>query len=263
MPNKKTLASMFAVLTVICRFLTAVPAFAASKEQMLYSFCSLDNCTDGELPEAGMVFDADGNLYGTAPQGGAFGDGVVFELTPGTNGTWTETVLYSFCSLSGCADGAGPGSGLIFDASGNLYGTTVAGGTGSCASDCGAVFELTPNGDGTWAETVLHSFTGSPDGREPAAGVVFDAAGNLYGTTLFGGATYKKEGTAFELTPSTGGTWTETILHNFCSAPACADGGEPSAGLIFDAAETCTARLPWGAPTNCTARAKAAVWFSS
>jgi uncharacterized repeat protein (TIGR03803 family) len=240
-PNKKALASMIAVLTVICGFLTATHAFAASKVKVLYSFCSVSDCADGELPEGGLVFGADGNLYGTAPEGGANGDGVVFELTPGTGGTWTEIVLYNFCSISNCADGSAPIAGLIFDTAGNLYGTTAAGGayqemTCGESSNCGTVFELSPVGDGTWTESVLHSFGGGNDGRGPVGGLVFDAAGNLYGTTLFGGATYKKEGTAFELTPATGGTWTETILHNFCSAPACSDGGEPLAGLIFDAA---------------------------
>jgi uncharacterized repeat protein (TIGR03803 family) len=211
---------------------------------VLYNFCLAGtNCTDGELPETGLVFDADGNLYGATLEGGAYGYGAVFQLAPDAGGGWTETVVYSFCSAGWpCSDGAYPYSGsLVFDADGSLYGTTTAGGGYQMpcgGTDCGTVFELSPVGDGTWTETVLHSFGNGNDGRLPAAPLIFDANGNLYGTTVFGGATYKKGGTAFELTPSTGGTWTETILHNFCSAPACADGGEPSAGLIFDAAGT-------------------------
>jgi uncharacterized repeat protein (TIGR03803 family) len=222
-------------LVVIFGFLISVAsAFAASKEEVLYSFCSLDNCADGESPAYGVVFDSAGNLYGAAG-GGAYGGGVVFELTPGTNGTWTETVLYNFCAVSGCADGDGPWA-LVFDTAGNLYGVTAAGGTNTCVSEgCGVAFELSPGGDGTWTETVLHDFADDgKDGWAPVGGLVLDAAGNLYGTTAYGGATYKKLGTAFELSPATGGTWTETVLHNFCSAPACADGGEPTAGLIFD-----------------------------
>jgi uncharacterized repeat protein (TIGR03803 family) len=221
-------------LAVIFLLTSAASAFAAGTEKMLYSFCSLDNCADGELPYYGVVFDSAGNLYGAAA-GGAYGGGVVFELTPGSSGTWTETVLYNFCAVSGCADGEFP-QALVFDTAGNLYGTAQAGGTNTCGSEgCGVAFELSPGGDGTWTETVLHDFADDgKDGWSPVGGLVLDAAGNLYGTTAYGGATYKKEGTAFELSPATGGTWTETVLHNFCSAPACADGGEPYVGLVFD-----------------------------
>jgi uncharacterized repeat protein (TIGR03803 family) len=238
MQNKRRWIPFVTAIAVIGGFVsTAAPAFAAATEMVLYNFCSLSNCTDGEFPFAGLTFDSAGNLYGTA-SGGAYADGVIFELTPGGGGMWTETVLYNFCSLSGCADGAGPAwSSLIFDAAGNLYGTTNAGGAYQTACGghaCGAVFELSPNGDGTWTETVLHSFGNGTDGREPVAGLIFDADGNLHGTTYSGGV--QGSGTVFELTPGANGTWAETVLHSFCSARKCADGGGPSAGVILDAA---------------------------
>lgn len=241
MRNNEALTLLIAISVAAIGFLTkAVPAFAASKEQVLYSFCSANDCTDGEMPYGGLVFDDGGNLYGTA-RGGIHGKGVIFELTPGADGRWTDTVLYNFCSLSGCADGAGPGYGsLIFDAAGNLYGTTTIGGTGSCGGEgCGTVFELSPNGDGTWTETVLHSFDDNGrDGQEPIAGLTFDVAGNLYGTTFGGGASKNRTcaggcGAVFELVPSDSGTWTEKVLHHFCSVHGCTDGHNPLAGVIL------------------------------
>ena len=108
---------------------------------------------------------------------------MAFELSPQSDGSWTETVLYIFCSLSNCTDGQYPGrSGVLFDSAGNLYGTTVFGG----AHGDGTVFKLTPSSGG-WTEAVLHSFTGGADGNGPAAGVVVDSAGNLYGSTQVGG----------------------------------------------------------------------------
>jgi len=196
-----------AVVGIVVGILTAAsPAIAAPTEQVLYSFCSVSGCADGNTPLAGLISDAAGNLYGTTPSGGSIsncstGCGTVFELTPGAGGTWTETVLYSFCPANGCSDGAYPESGnLVFDAVGNLYGTTAFGGAyqSACGGhDCGTVFELSPDGGGKWTETVLHSFGNGTDGREPLASLIFDAAGNLYGTTAFGGA--DAGGTVFEL----------------------------------------------------------------
>src|ERR1039458_6316092 len=180
---------------------------------------SFGNGTDGIDPNGGVIFDAAGKLYGTTLEGGAYGYGTVFELSPNGGGGWTETVLYSFCSQTNCTDGDAPYAGLIFDPAGNLYGTTLGGGT----YNYGAVFEVTPNG----TETVLHSFTGT-DGVYPYAGLIFDPAGNLYGTTGQGG-TYDG-GTVFEVTPN----GTETVLHNFNNNGT--DGAYPYAGLIFDAA---------------------------
>jgi hypothetical protein len=139
-------------------------------EKVLYSFTGSDG--DGANPYGGLVFDSKGNLYGTT----AFIYGTVFELTPGTNDTWTEKVLYRF---SGGPDGGLPVSGLILDEAGNLYGTTEFGGAGF-----GTVFELVKGSGGTWTEKVLHAFTGGNDGSNPYSPLIFDDTGNLYGTTL-------------------------------------------------------------------------------
>ena len=199
-------------------------------ETVLYSFCPQTGCTDGANPAAGLIFDAAGNLYGTTEYAGAYNSGTVFELTPNGSGGWTETVLYSFCSQANCTDGYGPLAGLIFDASGNLYGTTRDGG----AYGYGTVFELTPTGGGAWTERVLHGFGKGTDGAGPSyyGKLIFDAAGNLYGMTLSGGA--YGFGTAFELTPTAGGGWTEQVLYSFNNNGA--DGISPFAGLTFDAA---------------------------
>jgi uncharacterized repeat protein (TIGR03803 family) len=130
--------------------------------------------------------------------------------------TGPEQVLYAF---QGGTDGSSPSSGLIFDSSGNLYGTTQAGGGTACAgSGCGTVFELTPDGTGGWAETLLYSFQGGSDGQGPSSGLIFDQAGNLYGTTLYGGT--NSGGTVFELTPNGSGGWTEPYFTAFLEVPA-------------------------------------------
>jgi uncharacterized repeat protein (TIGR03803 family) len=195
-------------------------------ETVLYSFCKLSKCTDGEYPTAGLIFDSAGNLYGTTSEGGAYGNGTVFQLVL-VGGTWNETVLYNFCPATNCPDGAGPKAGLIFDGGGNLYGTTYGGGAAGCS--CGTVFQLKRT-NGHWREHVLHSFKGK-DGYHPSAGLIFDAAGNLYSTTFGGGAT--GYGTIFQLT-SASGRWNEKVLHNFTSNGK--DGFLPKADLIFDSA---------------------------
>src|SRR5215471_4972947 len=176
MRTKPALIVSITVLVVVSELVaTSAPAFAEKKENVLYSFCSERGCPDGDqLWGGGVIFDAAGNLYGVTYQGGFRGNGTVFELTPGKNGSWTETVLYSFANGN---DGAGPSGGLTFDAAGNLYGTTVGGGSHSA----GVVYELTPNGDGAWTETILHTFGEGNDGYEPTSSLVFDSAGNLYG----------------------------------------------------------------------------------
>src|SRR5579864_5296141 len=123
-----------------------------------------------------------------------------------------ETTIISFDGK----DGNGPYAGLIFDKAGNLYGTTMSGGS----TPAGTVFELSPNGDGTWTESVPYSFRDGRDGNSPMAGLVFDRAGNLYGTTLYGGIRHGQVcspsgcGTVFELSPLNGG-WTEKVLYRF------------------------------------------------
>jgi uncharacterized repeat protein (TIGR03803 family) len=188
--------------------------------------------TDGHYPRASLIFDAAANIYGTTSYGGSgscgdngVGCGAVFELTPKVGGGWTERVLYSFKNNG--KDGNHPYAGLIFDAAGNLYGTTLDGGV----YDYGTVFELTPQKAGTWTEKVLHSFNNNyKDGVWPYGGLIFDAAGNLYGTTADGGG--KGYGTVFELAPEAAGRWKEKILHNFSYNGK--DGYAPYASLIFD-----------------------------
>jgi uncharacterized repeat protein (TIGR03803 family) len=184
----------------------------------------------------GLVADAAGNLYGT---GGGGCCGVVFRLSPFGAGGWKETVLYSF---SGAPDGYSPFSKLIFDAAGNLYGTTVVGGSNNIFchkyNGCGVVFELSPTASGTWTETVLYTFHG-PDGAFPFSGLAFDSAGNLYGTTEYGGkltdcvdVDHVGCGVVFKLSPS-GSGWTETVLHAFTGG---GDGGVPITAVTLDAA---------------------------
>jgi uncharacterized repeat protein (TIGR03803 family) len=184
---------------------------------------------DGASPIAGLIFDQTGNLYGTTRGGGQPGGGVVFRLSPNQDGSWTEQVLYNFTNGT---DGGGPDTNLIFDQNGNLYGTACCGGNNNGA---GVAFKLTPNQDGTWSESVLYTFcslTQCSDGADPQASLVFDAAGNLYSTTRFGGA--NKKGVVFRLSPNSDGSWSESVLHSFCSRSNCSDGSSPYAGLIVD-----------------------------
>ncbi len=182
-------------------------------ESILYSFCTTGEqytCPDGSIPQAGLIGDAAGNLYGTTTYGGTGEYGTVFRLSPPTGGGgWTESVLWNF-TRSDPTNGWLPGYGrLNMDAAGNLYGTTGYGG----ANGVGTVFELSPKGDGTYTFSILHSFVGGKgDGAHPLYGVSFDKAGNLYGTTLYGGPA--NAGTVYELTPSNG-AWTATVLYHF------------------------------------------------
>ncbi|HEY1659888.1 MAG TPA: choice-of-anchor tandem repeat GloVer-containing protein [Candidatus Sulfotelmatobacter sp.] len=166
--------------------------------------------TDGFAPYGNIVFDAEGNLYGTTSAGGTYNQGTVFKLTPSSSGQWTETILYSFSGTDINGDGSMPRAGLTQDAKGNLYGTTYSGGT----TNNGAVFELSPNQGGTWSESIIYSFLGgNSDGAAPSAEVTFDALDNLYGTTTDGGS--KLMGVVFELTLNLGGGWDETLLYSF------------------------------------------------
>jgi uncharacterized repeat protein (TIGR03803 family) len=202
------------------------------RETVLYSFCAQTNCTDGMNPSAGLVFDQKGNLYGTTHNGGAYGYGAVFKLTP--EGRYT--VLHSFCAQSDCTDGEFPSGGLTFDRNGNLYGMTYYGGAPheTCSAGCGVVFKLNPKGK----ETVVYSFCAQAncaDGELPMAGLVFDQKGSLYGTTVYGGSGNRNDcvwgcGVVFKLTPE----GKETVLYSFCSQTGCTDGGNPYAGLVFD-----------------------------
>src|SRR5579872_824781 len=224
MEKNKSLATLLAVVTLtVIVVLIQPPCASAAKYQVIHKFSG----TDGSDPQDGLIaFDSAGNLFATTASGGLYGNGTVFRLTPNSDGSWTETVLYSF---TGGADGSVPGpSGVIFDGTGNLYGATSAGGD----YGFGTVYKLTPNSDSTWTETVLHSFGNGADGATPWAGVAFDVSGNLYGTTQTGGA--YGGGTVYQLMPNSEGTWTENVVHSFGNG---SDGNTPHVGsLIFDAA---------------------------
>jgi uncharacterized repeat protein (TIGR03803 family) len=201
------------------------------KEKVLHTFFSNDSL--GFFPRAGLIVDANGNLYGTTSSGGPYcsgsvGCGVVFELSP-NSGEWTEKVLYGF---KGVTDGSGPEGALTFDAAGNLYGTTVAGGD----ADDGTIFELIRQTNGSWVKRTLHSLT-RDEGAGPESKLVFDNAGNLYGTADFEGA-YRSCGgygcgTAFQLRPGTNGIWSLKVLHSFGKG---IDGAYPVSGLSIDSA---------------------------
>jgi len=205
------------------------------RETTLYSF---PGGPGGVAPSGGLIVDNAGNLCGTTQYGGKgtigsrwrSGYGVVFELRPGKNGAWTARTLYEFEGYPG--DGAQPVASLVLDSAGNLYGTTTIGGNGcGIGIGCGAVFELTPE-NGAWRETLLHSFQGgAQDGAGPLSSLVFDKSGNLYGTTQSGGSGYA--GTVFELSPSAGGQWNESFVFEF---PDSDDDGNPPGNLALDGA---------------------------
>jgi uncharacterized repeat protein (TIGR03803 family) len=207
--------------------------------------------TDGGYPYAGLIIDGEGNLYGTANQGGDRnylcgpaneGCGTVFELSP-TNGGWGFRTLYTF--QGGTNDGQGPYGRVAFGPDGALYGTTIDGGNQNCPSGCGLVFSLTPTGacsSTCWAEKVLYEFQGGTnDGFYPTGDLAFDSSGNVYGTTTQG-VNYGP-GTVYELTPSNG-QWAETVLYSF--NPNGTDAANPYSGVIFDQSGNIYGTTPGG-----------------
>ena len=186
---------------------------------------------DGYTPLSGLTADQAGNLYGTTSLGGANNTGTVYELSPNADGSWSETLLYSFGANANYAlTGSIPAGEVTLDAAGNIYGTGSAGGS----FDYGVVFELSAN-SGSWAETVLYNFTGGKDQGTPTEPLWLDTAGNIYGTSGPVPHGYVVgHGAVFELTPSSGGTWNETTLHKFATCGACTDGDQPSSGLTPD-----------------------------
>jgi uncharacterized repeat protein (TIGR03803 family) len=204
---------------------TVFKVSAAGTESVLYSFAG--SPTDGGYPKAGVIIDSVGNLYGTTSTGGSMQDsgtlsnGIVFKVSA----TGAESVLYSFAG--GTIDGRVPDAGLIMDSAGNLYGTTSAGGS---VQDFGTVFKISAAG----MESILHSFAfvallgAATDGDAPTAGLIMDSAGNLYGTTTYGGK--DKQGTVFMISA----TGTESILYFFTGGKI--DGAQPQAGLVIDSA---------------------------
>ena len=183
----------------------------------LYTFTGL---SDGGEPHDALAFDQAGNLYGTTTDGGSNYLGTVFQLK-NTNGTWTENVIHTF---NGGQDGQSPYSSVVVDRSGNVYGTTPFGG----AYGCGAVYELTPSGSG-WTKNTLYSFQGNGDGCNPAAGVILDSAGNLYGSTAFTDAGNVGYGTVFELSPADQG-WSYTLIQTFSTGGQGRCNGAPQFG---------------------------------
>jgi uncharacterized repeat protein (TIGR03803 family) len=210
------------------------------QESVLWNFtCGNDGCG----PEASLVSDSAGILYGTTSAGGpgGIGYGTVFELSPDGSGNWKETSLHIF---SGAGDGAGPLSSLIFDRSGNLYGATSAGGYYTIPQGCdfagffgcGVIFKLTRGVVGEWEEQVLYAFQDGNDGAFPSGKLVFDASGNIYGVSEFAGnlsCNFIGCGTVFRLAPpaSSGGQWNLSTLHAFTGG---SDGASPVEGVIVD-----------------------------
>jgi hypothetical protein len=238
------------ILAIAVTLLLVASALAEDTETVLHTFTGN---RDGAVGGIQLVADSAGNLYGTTfgggnksascePYTGVPGCGVVFKLTRDAHGDWKETVLHTF---TGGKDGAIAAGGVILDSAGNLYGTASFGGNKKLANcrlenvpGCGVVFKLTRDVHGDWKETVLHTFTGGKDGREPWAGLTFDKAGNLYGTTTRGGDTHCKGrtpygcGVAFKLTPTAEGPWTESVIHTFETTGT--GGYLPYGGLTFD-----------------------------
>ncbi len=207
------------------------PGATAWTQSVLYNFTGN---ADGGFPEAPLLVDATGALYGTANFGGAWGNGTAFKLTPPAAGqtAWTNTVLTSFDG----PHGVWPSAVMVADASGALYGTTTLGGY----HGEGAIFKLTPPAAGqtAWTETVLYSFTGGTDGGTAGNPVLLDASGALYGVTGTGGDLSCSRdtgcGVVFKLTPPAAGqtAWTETVLHAFSGPDGASGQGVPAAGLV-------------------------------
>ena len=178
-----------------------------------------------------------------------------FVLAAAGSGWAAGKTLLNFQGIKGGV----PNGNLVFDASGNLYGTTTAGGgSPNCTLGCGTVFKLEPTQGGRWKQTILHRFGGNVDGAAPFAGLIFDARGNLYGTTPYGGGSQNCQfiggsgcGTVFKLAPQPDGTWAESILYRFQGA---ADGARPFSGLAFDGVGNLYGAATYGGDENCYPR---------
>lgn len=231
---------------------------AAQTEKTIHPFNGI-NHIDGSGPEGNVVADSAGNLYGTAFGSGSAGVGIVYKLSRPVppSGTWTESILHAFTG----PDGANPAGGLIFDSAGNLYGTTAYGGNGPCTVlavviGCGVVFELSPpaTSGGSWTESVLYNFQFGSDSGGSRAPLIFDSAGNLYGTTSGQGfdSAFADPGAVFQLGPPPlpGGAWTETTILSF---PAFLLGANPFAPVAFDASGNLYGTTFFGGDRGCTA----------
>ena len=213
--NKATISGLALLsMTALC-----LSAARAATEEVIYSFAGEE---DGEYTDTDVAIDAAGNLYGTSVLGGEFGGGTVWQLSPVGDG-WVHTVLYSF---TGGEDGGEPYKGVTLDAAGNLYGTAVTGGSGSCEGGCGVTYKLTKSGS-NWTHSVIHSFSGGDDGSGPGARVAVDNKGNVYGMTPTGGA--NGLGVIYALRQTASGDWSLRVIHTFTGG---ADGSSGSAGKL-------------------------------
>jgi uncharacterized repeat protein (TIGR03803 family) len=236
---------MFLILGLLFILLTAQPA-QGQTYKVIYNFTG---GADGAYPEAGLTMDVAGNLYGTTEAGGHtggncydYGCGTAFKLAYKNSG-WVLTTLYTFQAGS---DGSFPAAPLVIGPNGILYGATGSGGSGCSGYGCGTVFSLRPaptvckTALCPWTETVLYRFADPPDGANPAYGdLIFDQAGNIYGTTAEGG-TYG-DGAVYQLALS-GGVWTESVLHSFDQT----DGAEPAGGVTFGKDSSLYGTTVWG-----------------
>lgn len=227
MGHKSFSLSTICAFALTCAMTTfASPRVTAQTETVLHTF---NGPGDGGEPYGAPIFDKTGNLYGVTFMGGTYTNGTVYELKAGS---WTEEILHSFDPSAG--DGESPQGALVMDSAGNLYGVTPLGG----GRKLGIVYELTPEAGSTWKEKIIHTFVGGSDGRSPQAGLIIDKKGNLYGATYQGGDGSECGklgcGTVFELSPKSGGGWTEKILYSFKAGTS--DGQNPSAPLLMDAA---------------------------
>jgi uncharacterized repeat protein (TIGR03803 family) len=258
MQRKEPSAGLTLVLAILTMTTLMIATRAsAQQEKVLHSFNISGQ--GGSYPNAGLISDAAGNLYGTTVYGGTgvcgsappTGCGTVFQMRRNSGGGWTEKILHNFNNDG--KDGFYPYASLVFDAAGHLYGTTGYGGTGVCTSvmptGCGTVFELKPKAGGGWTEKVLHNFAGGSDGELPEGGLILDNGGNLYGTTagIAHNCTYSPYvdcGTVFKLTPHAGGGWTENVLHSFNNNGT--DGYGPTGALVRDAGGNLFGGAYWG-----------------
>ncbi len=256
-PAKSALTILLTVLFLVFLFLFLTLTATPAQGQTFKVIHTFTGHGDGGWPSSGLTMDRAGNLYGTA-SGGGTGSGVVFKLSYKGSG-WVLAPIYTFQgSVGGGSDGAYPAGRVIIGPDGALYGTTAYGGVaGGCGGQgCGTVFKLAPGGNippnvsGGWTETILYRFTGGSDGAVPYLGdLIFDQAGNIFGTTTSGGSGNCGGvtcGVVFKLTP-TGGGWTETVLHAFTGGN---DGGQPYSGVIIDRSGNLYGTTFYGGPAG-------------